>query len=261
MVRHMLYGGHVKTLEHIDFLRDLGFHFGEVVFGNTDSMHSWVDSGTRNRFDDGFFLIAHGPREGAAKDVNHLWNEYVPQLEQAVRVAHAMEIDFLTVHLWMDQRFLPPEVIGEKAQMMKRVVSFGRDHGVGVALENLSERAVDLAPILHDVEDLLITLDIGHGQLLSKKNRAYEILETAAGRVGHVHAHDNRGGNDAAADLHLPIGEGIVDFPGVIRCLLDHGYDGTVTIELPPSEIAASRDRLAAIAEKVRAEGSGLAGP
>lgn len=42
------------------------------------------------------------------------------------------------------------------------------------------------------------------------------------------------------ADLHLPIGEGVIDFKGVFSRLRAMGYDRTITLELKPPEIEAS---------------------
>ena len=62
-----LYGGHVKALDDIGYLQDLKFDLGEVVLRNAESRAYWLDSGITNGFDSGFFLIAHGPREGPPK--------------------------------------------------------------------------------------------------------------------------------------------------------------------------------------------------
>ena len=74
----MLYGGHVKALDDIGYLQDLKFDLGEVVLRNAESRAYWLDSGITNGFDSGFFLIAHGPREGPPNDIRHLWENYYP---------------------------------------------------------------------------------------------------------------------------------------------------------------------------------------
>jgi sugar phosphate isomerase/epimerase len=45
------------------------------------------------------------------------------------------------------------------------------------------------------------------------------------------------GGNSVDDDLHLPPGEGIVDFKGIFEALKGIGYTGTATLELKPQEI------------------------
>jgi sugar phosphate isomerase/epimerase len=56
-----------------------------------------------------------------------------------------------------------------------------------------------------------------------------------------VHLHDNRGGQSKDDDLHLPIGDGTVDFPGIMASLLRVGYDGTMTLEVKPEFQGKSR--------------------
>ena len=58
------------------------------------------------------------------------------------------------------------------------------------------------------------------------------------------HLHDNRGGS---ADLHLPLGTGLIDVRKHARILREAGYDGTITLEVFAEErhyLAFSRDVL-----------------
>ena len=56
-----------------------------------------------------------------------------------------------------------------------------------------------------------------------------------------MHLHDNRGGQSKDDDLHLPIGAGTVDFPGIMASLVSAGYDGTLTLEVKPEFHGRSR--------------------
>jgi sugar phosphate isomerase/epimerase len=49
--------------------------------------------------------------------------------------------------------------------------------------------------------------------------------------------HDNRGGESYLDDLHLPPGEGVVEFEEIFKRLKGIGYSRTVTLELKPAEI------------------------
>jgi sugar phosphate isomerase/epimerase len=120
----------------------------------------------------------------------------------------------------------------------------GAKRAVQVCLENLSEGPDDLAPVIKGCPELGITADIGHGEILSDGNRALEIIQEWPDRIKHVHAHDNRGGNRVKDDLHLPIGEGRIDFSPIFRALIDGGYRGTVTIEVSSEHLPISIKRL-----------------
>jgi len=243
----MLYGGHVRSLEDIDFLQSAGFELGEVVIRSAKARDYWRHSGTRNNGRPDFILIAHGPFEGPPNDINNLWNKYYPALCDTVDVARAMEIDFLTMHLWMDPRFVTAEVIQEKKRALSDLVHYGCDNGVLISLENLSETADDFARVLELIPELGITLDVGHGQLLTQTNTSFGIMDKLMGSVKHVHFHDNRGGSGVDDDLHLPIGAGIVDFKAILRILLNKGYQGTLTLELKNNELIASRAKVKAL--------------
>ncbi|MFP3911938.1 MAG: hypothetical protein ACLFUT_07660, partial [Desulfobacteraceae bacterium] len=48
-------------------------------------------------------------------------------------------------------------------------------------------------------------------------------------------------------DLHLPLGQGILDFDEIFHRLYQAGYGGTMTLELTPSEIEQNLDRVKAL--------------
>jgi sugar phosphate isomerase/epimerase len=246
----MLYGGHVNSPEDIDFLKENDFDFGEVILRNSDSRRFWTDSKIHNTFESGFFLIAHGPREGPPNDVKGLWKKYYPALQETIDVAKHMGIGFLTIHMWMDPRFVWGHVRKEKNEILRQVVAYGDANNVNIGLENLSENALDLKAALDAVPDLGITLDVGHGQLLSETNTSFAIIEKLADSIRHVHLHDNRGGQGVLDDLHLPIGEGIVEFPRILRALVSKGYDRTLCFELKNDEINESSARVKALVKQ-----------
>ena len=51
-------------------------------------------------------------------------------------------------------------------------------------------------------------------------------------RIRHFHLHDNWGGQSQDDDLHLPIGDGTLDFRAIVASLMSTGYDGTITLEV-----------------------------
>lgn len=112
--------------------------------------------------------------------------------------------------------------------------------GIRLMVENLDKvfaAPEDLQPIFEAVPDAGFHLDIGHANLnlgLGQPNRTVDLLKAFGDRLAHVHISDNRGG---AADLHLPLGAGSIDWKAHARLLKEHGWDGTVTLEV------FSRDR------------------
>ena len=248
----MLFGGHVRTADDVPFLQALDFDFGEVAIVSAGRRAYWLETGLKNRFESGFFLLAHGPREGPPNDVDNLWNNYLPALKETIDVASTMEIRLLTVHLWVDPRFVKAVTRAEKKKLLHEAFEYGREHNVLVSLENLSENASDLAEMVEAVPGLSITLDVGHGQLLSEVNTSFGIIDDLFPSIRHLHFHDNRGGNGVKDDLHLPIGEGIIDFPAILGRLMDKGYEGTATLELEREVLASSQVRMNKMVSQIR---------
>lgn len=240
----MLFGGHVKSRQDVLFLSSHGFDFGEVVF--RDSMLRGfcqdLQSGAGLRKD--FFLIAHGPSEGDPNDVSNLWQNYYPKLLSTIEMAEKLGIHFLTVHLWFDPRFVKQNVLTEKLRFLEAIFEAGALHHVLISLENLSENSKVLALVVHHVPEISLTLDVGHGELLAQRNTAYDIVNDLYFSIGHVHLHDNFGGNGVKDDLHLPIGLGKIEIKQILLRLMEKGYDGTVTLELKQDELQDSLNKV-----------------
>lgn len=92
--------------------------------------------------------------------------------------------------------------------------------------------------------DLRMTLDIGHANLGTGKNKALEFIHRYGYRISHVHANDNFG----KEDNHLPIGAGIIDFEKILKALKESLYDETITLEV----FSKDRDYLKISKEKIR---------
>jgi len=93
---------------------------------------------------------------------------------------------------------------------------------------------------MNEVPALGLTLDVGHANLGGSGNKSISIIEKLGKSIRHVHLHDNLGGQSQADDLHLPIGDGTVDFRAIMTSLGGIGYDGTLTLEVKPEFQKAS---------------------
>jgi sugar phosphate isomerase/epimerase len=51
-------------------------------------------------------------------------------------------------------------------------------------------------------------------------------------------------------DLHLPVGEGIVDFATILGALVNSGYNETLTFELKDHELLTSLSRILDLIER-----------
>ena len=107
--------------------------------------------------------------------------------------------------------------------------------GIRLMVENIDRgfaRVDDFIEIFERVPEAGFHLDVAHANLRlgqGEGNHTDAFLGAFSDRLCHVHVSDNRGGE---ADLHLPLGAGIIDWRGVIRSLKRAGYDSTVTLEV-----------------------------
>ena len=91
--------------------------------------------------------------------------------------------------------------------------------------------------------DLKLTLDLGHVPCTEELSIPAAI-ERYGERLANVHIEDIRG----RRHVHLPFGEGDVDFPPVLTALTKVGYRGLVNVELSRSSHMAPKAAAASIA-------------
>ncbi|MBW2023543.1 MAG: sugar phosphate isomerase/epimerase, partial [Deltaproteobacteria bacterium] len=240
----MFLGGTVRSVEDVALLRAMGLDFGEISIPDVRRFHEFLPDYKREIRGSDFFFLCHGPQEGDPNDIQSLEDVYFPKLMDTIPLVQKLGSTLLTIHLWMDPRFVMERVITYKVGFLKRVLETAISYSVNINIENLSESPQDLLPVFEALPDLGLTLDVGHGQLLAEENKSFEFVERLPERIRHVHIHDNFGGSSPHDDLHLPVGDGIVNFAAIFRALSVLGYDRTMTIELKPREIEQCINRV-----------------
>jgi sugar phosphate isomerase/epimerase len=230
-------GGSAKSPRDVKELHTLGLAFAEVTIADPDLFSGLIEQYRDLKDSLGFRYLCHGPREGDPNDVRALESEFLPKILRILPLMNELDMNTLTLHLWIDRRFIRKEVLSFKVELLKRIVGEASGRGIVACIENLSEEAPDMAKAFEEIPDLMMTLDLGHGELLCQENRSTGFIKEFPGRIQHIHLHDNRGGNSHTDDLHLPPGEGRIDFKSLFEALRGIHYDRTVTLELKPHEI------------------------
>ncbi len=230
-------GGTARSPEDVNALHELGLQFAEIPITDPDKFYSLKDDYNALRKQLGLYYICHGPQEGDANDTETLEKAYLPKLMHILSIMPELDMKLLTLHLWMDARFVSQEAIAYKMDLLKRLSDKAKKEGIIICLENLSERSSHLAEIFQALPFLGLTMDLGHGQLLAREHTSFGFMHHHPERIMHIHLHDNRGGLTADDDLHLPVGDGIIDFEKIFQMLKQIEYKGTITLELIPHEI------------------------
>lgn len=240
--RRIHLGGTARRPEDVLSLHRLGLQFAEVPINNPEKFSADVERFRRVQVETGLYYLCHGPREGDPNDLHTLETIYFPKLGEVVSIMPALGMQLLTVHLWMDPRFVKPQTLDYKVDFLRRLIQLGDESGITICLENLSESAEHLARIFSGLPSQKMTLDLGHAELLTEQNSSFGFIERFPERIRHIHVHDNRGGDSYLDDLHLPVGQGTIDFQRIFQSLNAAGYHGTMTLELPPAEIEQCLD-------------------
>ena len=230
-------GGTARSPEDVVALYDLGLDFAEISTKNLKESNDNITKFVELVEGTSFYYLCHGPNEGDPNAMSSIRSDYLPRVEDILEIMPTLKMSLLTLHLWLDRRFVRSHVIDFKIELLRKIVDKAREKNIVICLENLSEDREDLDAVLRELPLLHLTLDVGHAQLLRKETTAFDLIAAYADRIKHIHLHDNLGGDLPKHDLHLPPGKGIVDFRGIFNAFKTIGYTGTATLELKPQEI------------------------
>jgi sugar phosphate isomerase/epimerase len=188
-------------------------------------------------------LICMGPGK-------YVWNFYegpvtiglVPREQRAERVERLKQgTDFCkeagipAVHAHFG--FIPENpndiLYGEFIEIMKKVAGYARDNGILVYFETGQETPITLLRAIQDIgtDNLGVNYDTANLIMYGKANPV-DGLDVLGTYVRSLHAKDGFYPTDPKQlGTEVPIGDGKVDFPRVIRKLKDIQFRGHITIE------------------------------
>jgi sugar phosphate isomerase/epimerase len=237
-------GGRAHSVEDIHAIGKLGYPYAEISLYVPEQVETDLDQFLRLKEVYGITYLAHYPNEGDPLNLVNLRESFVPRMSRLFELSVKLGIAKGTFHFWIDGRRIAPDVVDQKIELIQNMVAVAKCLGIVLCLENLSETYKDFMPAFQRVPDLMMTLDIGHAQLLTQENTSFGFIGHYFNRIAHLHVHDNRGGKSVKDDLHLPLGEGIVDYPGIFTLLKEKAYPSTITMEVKPPAMIKTMDEI-----------------
>jgi sugar phosphate isomerase/epimerase len=240
----IIIGGRAHNLDEVIAVSKLGFPFIEISLDNPETVSGRIPQLLEIKNTCGTSFLAHYPNENNPFDVAILRDKFLPRIKSLMDISRQLNINKATLHFWIDKRWASADLLHGKLEILSRIVEYGNDFGIIVCIENLSERFDSFAPAFDAIPGLRMTLDIGHAQLLAKENTSFGFIEHYFPRIAHIHAHDNNGGTSVKDDLHLPLGEGSVDYKAIFKSLIEKGYDSTITMEVKPKDMLRTKQTL-----------------
>lgn len=186
----------------------------------------------------GFGLSVHMPFAdmNIASFNDEIRRTVMARLHRSLEFASRLEADAWVCHPGAKTGLsycYPGEDVKRNLASIRELFKKGQDLGVEVMVENMPGRsgflmkAVDeFFEFFETTPDLAIklVLDLGHANMVGELPR---FLDAFGRKIGHVHAHDNRGDSDS----HNRIGDGTVDWSKVSQALRRMDYQGLVIVE------------------------------
>ena len=107
-------GGTARSPEDVVSLHELGLQFAEIPITDNDKFIRLKNAYKELKENSGLYYLCHGPREGDPNDIKALENSYLPKLMQILSGMPDLDMRVLTIHLWMDPRFVSRKAISYK---------------------------------------------------------------------------------------------------------------------------------------------------
>ncbi len=156
----------------------------------------------------------------------------VRRLRQAIALAPVFRPRGIVVHGgyfdWLFD-FAPDKWLEPARRSFSEIAEAAESAGVDIFVENVFDEAPDHLLRLCDAVGsarLSFCFDPGHATLFSRLP-IQKWAEALGPRIMEMHVHDNRG----LRDDHLPVGEGSINFRGVILAVGDAGARPILTVE------------------------------
>jgi sugar phosphate isomerase/epimerase len=165
-----------------------------------------------------------------------------------IDLGRQIDAEVVTFHTMLSTLFYDDYDIDIFLQAIPLACETAAESGVTLAIETLGLYYTELQLLFDEFCDMRLALDIGHGQILARRNRSLEHINSFYEKIEIVNVHDNNGSKmlddvlkmrkerDVSQgeirelavryDTHLPIGEGEIDFDLLFRELKQRGYDG-----------------------------------
>ncbi|MCD6362299.1 MAG: sugar phosphate isomerase/epimerase [Armatimonadetes bacterium] len=199
-------------------------------------------------------MLPFSPNPGVAEEARR-------QLRETLRMAGEIGASTVTTHVTPRTGYQWEEYRGDVVEFYSELGDVAAESGVTVTIETGFPMAVDeFASLVHDInhEAVGANVDVGHlrGNMSAEEKASSEAgdiynellaahISSLGEKIYHMHLHDIR-----PSDFrdHRTPGAGLLDYPRLIRRLLDMDYTGLLVMELDEpdglTELARGREFL-----------------
>jgi len=157
------------------------------------------------------------------------------RIRASIRFASELDARCVVVHPgWTTatDRFMKGRAWELNLRSLRWLLRYAEEYGVDMLIENvpgptpyLLVSAEDFQLFYDEMKQPMgMVLDVAHANL---NGEVAEFTRRFSDRIRHVHVSDN----DGESDQHLPIGDGGIDWEGVMALLRGSGFSGWVVVE------------------------------
>ncbi|MFW9921221.1 MAG: sugar phosphate isomerase/epimerase family protein [Candidatus Thorarchaeota archaeon] len=193
--------------------------------------------------DAGVACTLHLPSDPDWNPIN-LAKDIVPYID----LGKAIDAELVSFHTTLSTLFYSDQDIEMFLSALPVACDVIKDSGINVAIETLGLYYTELMLLFDAHPRISMALDLGHGQIMARRNRALGHIQSFPEKIKMVIVHDNHGADMVEEvvrikkerllkieemremarkyDEHLPIGEGHIDFAPLFRELKENHYDG-----------------------------------
>lgn len=249
------------VLEEIETFARLGFDYLELAM-DPPMAHYSVLAANRPEIVDalsarGMGLVCHLPTFLSTADLTEsLRLASIDEMHRSMEEAAELGAKKVVLHPSMAGGmggFVLETVNRYALHFLSGMVEAANAHGLTICLENMFPRnrigvdIEDFEVIFTHFPSLKMTLDTGHANIEDRRGKRLKgLVDRFGDRIDHLHFSDNLG----RMDDHLAVGQGTVNFSGLVQRLRTIGYDGTITLEVfDPNRamLILSRERIKAL--------------
>ncbi|MHC1610616.1 MAG: sugar phosphate isomerase/epimerase family protein [Candidatus Methanospirareceae archaeon] len=225
-------------------LEDAGFQGWEIIDEGMQRVEGEFKKRVREVHETTNLLLSlHAP----LSDINiasvneRMWEESIRQIKESIDNTYEFIDDICVVHpgVFSPLSLQMPDMAVQRAIAgLTTLCEFAADRGLRIAVENLTSANMlmgrypdELIQLVRGVnmENLGVCVDVAHANTTKKLDEFLGITAKAGDvEIIHIHASDNFG----AEDLHLPLGEGNLDWKKVLNRINNIGYEGIIVLEL-----------------------------
>lgn len=235
---------HSDPLDWMYSLEDAGFQGWEIVSEGLQKMEGEFKDRVREIHETtNLILSLHAPLSDInIASVNEpMWEESIRQIKESIESTYEFIDDICVVHPGFLSPLsvqMPEKAVQKAAAGLTTLCEFAADRGLRIAVENLTAANMlmgrypdELLQVVRGVnmDNLGICVDVAHTNTTKTLDEFLNITAKAEDiEIIHIHASDNFG----AEDLHLPLGQGDLDWKKVFNTINGNGYAGLVVLEL-----------------------------